>query len=254
MNRGGQIDWLIANHQGSITATIAAGTQTVNRNRYLPYGALRASDTITTDRGFLNQTEDATTNLIHLNNRYHDPTLGRFISVDPIVSLTREPYSYGGNNPIRYSDPSGLEKGANGEEDSCAARGDCGSGGVDSGGETHRAGHNPNPADPRRNRSGPSFRGQGACYAAMFAPLPSAGYAGFGPGTKEPVSLSGWNGDTRESKGDFWWDTVRGGTVIFGEAAEIQRIIKREVLGTMTTATWTSSWTPTCRSVTRVRW
>ena len=71
----------------------------------------------------------------------------------------------------------------------------------------------------------------GACYAAMFAPLPSAGYAGFGPGTKEPVSLSGWNGDTRESKGDFWWDTVRDGTVIFGEAAELQRVTRTRGFG-----------------------
>jgi RHS repeat-associated protein len=43
-----------------------------------------------------------------LNNRYHDPTLGSFISVDPLVSVTQQPYAYGNNNPIRYSDPTGL--------------------------------------------------------------------------------------------------------------------------------------------------
>jgi uncharacterized protein RhaS with RHS repeats len=47
---------------------------------------------------------------VFLNNRYHDPTLGRFISVDPLVAVTGEAYSYGGNNPISYSDPSGLCK------------------------------------------------------------------------------------------------------------------------------------------------
>ena len=43
-----------------------------------------------------------------LNNRYHDPTLGAFVSVDPLVSLTGQPYSYGSNNPVTFSDPSGL--------------------------------------------------------------------------------------------------------------------------------------------------
>jgi hypothetical protein len=45
---------------------------------------------------------------IILNNRYHDPTLGRFISVDPTVATTREAYLYSHNNPITYADPSGL--------------------------------------------------------------------------------------------------------------------------------------------------
>jgi hypothetical protein len=45
---------------------------------------------------------------IILNNRYHDPTLGRFISVDPLVSVTHDAYGYGNNNPITHSDPTGL--------------------------------------------------------------------------------------------------------------------------------------------------
>ncbi len=78
-------------------------------NRYFPYGGLRANDAIaTTDRGFLGQTEDAATGLDYLNNRYLDPTFGRFISVDPLISMTRDAYGYGNNNPITFSDPSGL--------------------------------------------------------------------------------------------------------------------------------------------------
>jgi hypothetical protein len=48
---------------------------------------------------------------VFLNNRYHDPTLGRFISVDPLVNVTHDAYGYGHNNPTRYSDPTGLEPG-----------------------------------------------------------------------------------------------------------------------------------------------
>ena len=46
--------------------------------------------------------------LMFLSNRYHDHQLGVFISVDPLVTTTGEPYIYGAANPITYSDPSGL--------------------------------------------------------------------------------------------------------------------------------------------------
>ncbi len=44
--------------------------------------------------------------------RYYDPTLGRFIQPDTIVPDPGDPqslnrYSYAGNNPVRYTDPSG---------------------------------------------------------------------------------------------------------------------------------------------------
>jgi RHS repeat-associated protein len=60
---------------------------------------------------YLAQTDEPATNLNYLNNRYHDPALGVFISVDPLVSSTREPYIYGSGGPVTFSDPSGLEPG-----------------------------------------------------------------------------------------------------------------------------------------------
>lgn len=48
--------------------------------------------------------------LLFLNNRYHDAGLGVFISVDPLVQATGEPYIYAGGNPTTLSDPSGLCK------------------------------------------------------------------------------------------------------------------------------------------------
>ena len=50
-----------------------------------------------------------TTSLVYLNNRHYDPTTGVFISVDPLVTKTMQPYIYGAANPVRYSDASGLE-------------------------------------------------------------------------------------------------------------------------------------------------
>jgi len=42
--------------------------------------------------------------------RYYDPRISIFISVDPLAEKTMEPYSYVGNNPIMFTDPTGMEK------------------------------------------------------------------------------------------------------------------------------------------------
>ncbi|WUD85851.1 RHS repeat-associated core domain-containing protein [Streptomyces sp. NBC_00503] len=51
------------------------------------------------------------TGLTHLGAREYDPTLGRFISVDPIIDTTdpqqMHGYTYGNNNPLINSDPDG---------------------------------------------------------------------------------------------------------------------------------------------------
>jgi RHS repeat-associated protein len=104
------LQWLAGNHQGSTSVAIAAGSGVAIKNRYLPYGGLRGTDNmVTTDHGFLGQVEDAATGLDYLNNRYLDPTLGRFISVDPLVSSTRDAYGYSRNSPVTFSDPTGLD-------------------------------------------------------------------------------------------------------------------------------------------------
>ena len=40
-------------------------------------------------------------------HRYYDPLTGQFLSVDPMVQQTGEPYSYAGGDPVNGSDPSG---------------------------------------------------------------------------------------------------------------------------------------------------
>lgn len=46
---------------------------------------------------------------MHLRARDYDPVTGQFISVDPAVDTTKQPYAYTGNNPIQRTDPSGLD-------------------------------------------------------------------------------------------------------------------------------------------------
>jgi len=75
---------------------------------------------------------------LFLNNRHYDPQTGVFVSVDPLVTMTGQPYIYGAANPITYSDPSGL-----GPDTSAHARE--GAGGCSGGGSALRS-CNPTPA------------------------------------------------------------------------------------------------------------
>jgi len=43
-----------------------------------------------------------------LEHRYYDPTTGQFLSVDPLVTQTGQPYQYAADDPVNGSDPSGL--------------------------------------------------------------------------------------------------------------------------------------------------
>jgi hypothetical protein len=38
----------------------------------------------------------------------YDPTTAQFLSVDPLVAVTRSPYGYVGGNPVNSGDPTGL--------------------------------------------------------------------------------------------------------------------------------------------------
>jgi RHS repeat-associated protein len=102
-------DYLFGDARGSTNLTARSGSTTVNNQWYTPYGRIRGADSTldTTTRAYIGQHQDPTS-LHYLNNRYHDPQLGVFISVDPLVQMTGEPYIYASGNPTTLSDPTGL--------------------------------------------------------------------------------------------------------------------------------------------------
>jgi RHS repeat-associated protein len=93
--------------------SINNSTQQVNRRRHLPFGEPRGQAPLSwpSELGFVGGTKDDT-GLTHLGAREYDPTLGRFISVDPILDLTNgqqmNGYTYSNNNPVTFSDPTEL--------------------------------------------------------------------------------------------------------------------------------------------------
>src|SRR5690606_7615714 len=58
---------------------------------------------------------DVATGMYYYGARYYDPRLSIFISVDPLAEQTFEPYSYTGNNPIMFTDPTGMSKEGGGD-------------------------------------------------------------------------------------------------------------------------------------------
>jgi len=42
-------------------------------------------------------------------HRYYDPTTGEFLTVEPEVATTRQPYLYAGEDPVNETDPSGMQ-------------------------------------------------------------------------------------------------------------------------------------------------
>lgn len=94
-----------------LSATSANGALLFKEN-YQPYGSqLNGTAAGYTQRAFTGKTQDAP-NLIYMGGRYYNPTIGRFLSIDPkeadpsdLHSLNR--YAYANNNPYRYVDPDG---------------------------------------------------------------------------------------------------------------------------------------------------
>ncbi|WP_285630346.1 RHS repeat-associated core domain-containing protein [Actinoallomurus iriomotensis] len=154
--------WLAADTQDSTQIAVDGSTGATDRQRYLPFGAHRGGDTITaTDRGYLGHTEDATTGLDQLGARYYDPTIGRFISTDPVQNLAdpqqRNPYAYAADNPMTLSDPSGLQA------DCPSGAGGCGNTGNMGGGN--------GKGDPDYSPTGDNCVAYGTCKGAALQRL-----------------------------------------------------------------------------------
>ncbi|GAB3545010.1 polymorphic toxin-type HINT domain-containing protein [Actinopolyspora lacussalsi] len=109
---GAGLTWLASDHQGTSKLAVDAGSLETTRRRFLPFGGSRGDPAdFPGEKGFVGGTIDSSVGLTTLGARQYDPSIGRFLSVDPVMDLTdpqqMHGYTYGNNSPLTYSDPSG---------------------------------------------------------------------------------------------------------------------------------------------------
>jgi RHS repeat-associated protein len=108
---------------GSVDAISDASGNLVEYLAYDPFGTRRIRDDRSQSQsspfsailaGFADHNFDDELGLINMKGRMYDPKLSRFLTADPIVAnplngQSFNAYSYALNNPLRYTDPTGLE-------------------------------------------------------------------------------------------------------------------------------------------------
>jgi len=100
---------------GSVVAmTDATGVVIEGRREYEAYGQ-QLTPAVQDGPGFTGHVQDVATGLTYMQQRYYDPQIGRFLSVDPVTAYS-DPvgmfnrYKYAANNPYRFTDPDGRQE------------------------------------------------------------------------------------------------------------------------------------------------
>jgi RHS repeat-associated protein len=115
--------YLHRDHLGSVTAITSVTGAVLERFSYDAWGKRRhvngsnappiPATSLWTQRAFTDHLELAAFGLIHMGGRLYDPLIGRMLEVDPVVqspelSQSFNRYAYVGNNPLSFTDPTGM--------------------------------------------------------------------------------------------------------------------------------------------------
>jgi RHS repeat-associated protein len=107
----------------------------IETSEYEPYGKL-LNRPLTDGPGFTGHVQDAATDLTYMQQRYYDPVIGRFLSVDSVTAsaISGENFNrywYGNNNPYKFFDLDGRCTGSHiaNDDGTCVSSGDYTTGG-----------------------------------------------------------------------------------------------------------------------------
>jgi RHS repeat-associated protein len=116
-HRAATIKYLHTDALGSpvaVTNDPPATLTVLERSVYEPYGKL-LSGPVKNGPGYTGHALDVATGLNYMQQRYYDPDIGRFLSVDPVTADSStganfNRYKYAANNPYTFIDPDGREE------------------------------------------------------------------------------------------------------------------------------------------------
>jgi len=109
----GAVDYLHTDLTGSVVATTDSAGQVTSEADYDVYGmaeavAGRVPCAEVTRFGYAGEYADPT-GYVYLRARYYDPATAQFLTRDPLVGFTGNPYGYTDGNPLQFIDPLGLD-------------------------------------------------------------------------------------------------------------------------------------------------
>lgn len=108
------VEYIHTDALGSIVAISDEAGNVIERREYEPFGT-QLTPVLEDGPGYTGHVQDATTGLVYAQQRYYDPQIGRFVSVDPVTvdgntGANFNRYKYAGNNPYRFVDPDGRQE------------------------------------------------------------------------------------------------------------------------------------------------
>jgi RHS repeat-associated protein len=107
-----QLIWTLADNLGSVRDLVNNAGEVESHIDYTAFGAVETitNNLVQTLYGFTGRERDAETGQTYHRARYYDPLVGRWLSEDPIGFYAGDGNlgRYVGNNPVNYTDPSGL--------------------------------------------------------------------------------------------------------------------------------------------------
>src|SRR3989337_3892993 len=103
-----EVNYIHQDHLGSMTLVTSQQGTANSQQVYYPYGSTRTgSGTFPSEREYTGQISDMDqTGLYYYNARYYNPQIAKFTQADS-QGDTLNKYTYVGNNPIIFTDPSG---------------------------------------------------------------------------------------------------------------------------------------------------
>lgn len=120
---GSGTQYLVTDTLGSTRLIVGASANCIRRSDYAPFGTEIPRDSqqwscyggsTSNTLKFTGKERDAETGLDYFDARYMSVAQGRFMSADPLDGWADDPqswnrYAYARNNPLLYSDPSGMQ-------------------------------------------------------------------------------------------------------------------------------------------------